>query len=273
MDTEKRYVDLSLSIKPDKEPIISEVQKEIIKEDLDSLGALKENDINISTLYLFDMGDKLEASIFIRNGLKNNINFDKVPLKLLDSKNKVIVSKVFNLREVSTIPARSARPWKIYFEKNLLKYDVEDLKHYKVIFDNNIKAISTVETELENKYSGVELNGDAEKFVEGLRPLQNGEVDLNIYNVNVENENKIVISLLVRNGSDKQIEVKKLPITIYDSNNKIIMSNSIQLENLKVDYRKARIYNIVFNFDKEKYIEYDFKNLSVSLKGVENSER
>ncbi|QPW55873.1 SLAP domain-containing protein [Clostridium botulinum] len=65
MNNERKNVDLGLSLEPERGQIISKVQKEIIEEDLKNLDPLKENDINISTTYVFDMGDKLEASIFL----------------------------------------------------------------------------------------------------------------------------------------------------------------------------------------------------------------
>src|SRR3712207_217521 len=93
-------IKLSLSLKPEDDAIISKVQKEIIEEDLERFEYIKENDINISTSYVFDDGENLEASIFLRNGLNKNINFDIVPLSLIDDEGNVVLSQVFKLIEI-----------------------------------------------------------------------------------------------------------------------------------------------------------------------------
>src|SRR3712207_645890 len=150
MNNERKNVDLGLSLEPERGQIISKVQKEIIEEDLKNLDPLKENDINISTTYVFDMGDKLEASIFFRNGLSNPINFDELALTLVNSKNEEVATEIFLLREVGTIPGKSARPWKLYFHKEKMVKVPDKLEDCKVIFNKDIKAISTVEVEFEN---------------------------------------------------------------------------------------------------------------------------
>src|SRR3712207_2954996 len=113
----RKKIELKLSFKAEEEQIVSKVQKEIIKEDLKRFGDIKENDVNISTSYVFDTGDTLEASIFFRNGINTTVNFDLVPLKLVDTNGKIVATQVFKLADVGDIPPYSVRPYKLYFSK------------------------------------------------------------------------------------------------------------------------------------------------------------
>ncbi|KOC47287.1 SLAP domain-containing protein [Clostridium botulinum] len=267
MNTERKNVNLRLSFEPEREQIISKVQKEIVEEELKSLEPVKENDINISTTYVFDMGDKLEASIFFRNGLLNSINFDKVPLTLIDSKGKEILTEIFYLREVGNIPPKSARPWKLYFNKKDISNLPNTLEKCKVIFSSDIKALSTVDTEFENIPQNINMNLH-KKFNEYLKALpiiEKGQITFNTYEVKLKDDSSIVITIIVRNGTKKNIKVEKLPIALYDANDKKICSVTLDINNLTVSPLKAKIYNLVLNFDPEKYLEYDFEKLSVQF--------
>lgn len=267
MNNERKNVDLGLSLEPERGQIISKVQKEIIEEDLKNLDPLKENDINISTTYVFDMGDKLEASIFFRNGLSNPINFDELALTLVNSKNEEVATEIFLLREVGTIPGKSARPWKLYFDKEKMAKVPDTLEDYKVIFNKDIKAISTVEVEFENIPSNMnmDLQRNLQKYLKSLPIIKKGDVTFNTYEVKLKNDSSIVITIVVRNGAEKKVKVEQLPITLYDANYKKVSSMLLDINNLDISPLKARVYNLVLNFDPEKYSEYNFEKLSVQF--------
>ncbi len=61
---------------------MSKVQKEILEEELDELVPIKEGQVNVAGVYAYDLGDKYEVKAYLRNGMKNEINFEKIPFKI-----------------------------------------------------------------------------------------------------------------------------------------------------------------------------------------------
>lgn len=263
-------VKLKLSIDSKKEDIISNLQKDIIKEDLERFEPIKENDINISTSYVFDLGDKLEASVFFRNALNRKINFDKVPLSLVDNNGNIITNEIFSLRELGDIPPNSARPWKLYFSKENITLNDTPSSEWKVVFGKNVQALNTVKVTYEDMKDNIDvvMKNHFQSYLESLPLLKKGQISINTYNAMLSDDEKINIVILVRNGTNKKVKLEKLPVTVYDKDKRVICSLYLDLKFLEVNPSKAKLYKLVINFDREKYSEYDFEKLYVEFKTV-----
>lgn len=77
--TKGKAVNTEISIHPDMEGSISKFQRECLEEELESLPVIKEGEVDVNTDFFFDLGDRYEASIFIRNGLSRAVNLEKIP--------------------------------------------------------------------------------------------------------------------------------------------------------------------------------------------------
>ncbi|MCY6355124.1 SLAP domain-containing protein [Clostridium sp. ZS2-4] len=266
----KKNVELELSIQSSKEEIMSNLQKEVIKEELEGFDPIKENDVNISTSYIFDLGDKLEASVFFRNGLGGKINFDKVPLIIIDGDGNKVASEIFSLKALGYIPPYSARPWKLYFSKQNILIDKTPCQDWKVAFDSNLQALKTVKVVYEDMPKDMDMmvQKHLNDYLDSLTLLKKDQITINTYNAEIKDNNKINITILVRNGSDNKIKIEELPITLYDKDKKVICSISLALKKLEVNPLKARFYKLIINFDAEKYSEYNFENLYVEFKAI-----
>ncbi|MCY6370987.1 SLAP domain-containing protein [Clostridium ganghwense] len=267
LNNEKKDVQLELSLDQKASEIMSKLQKELINDELEKFPDIKENDINISTSYIFDLGDKLEASIFFRNGLKKKINFDKIPISIIDSNENVLASQIFDLREIGDIPPLSARPWKLLFDKENVFAEEVSKDNCKIVFGGNIQALKTVKVAYENAPDNlaVSLKNKLNEYLENLPLLKRGDISLNTYDIKIEVDNKIYIAIVIRNGHNKKIKVEKLPLTLYDADNKIIWSDILNIESLEVSSLKAKIFNIVVNTDKLDLSQYNLEKLSVKF--------
>lgn len=249
MDKERKIVNTEISIHPEIEDRMSKFQKECLIEEIQSLPPIKEGDVNISTDFMFDIGDKYEVSIFIRNGLQKKINFENVPFLIIDKDNEVLGNKTFNLKEVGDIPPCSVRPWKIYFSKEEINLDGKDLKELKVVFDNNIKAEKTVKVEFQDfpEEMAKPFRDKYEKFLEELPLLRVGQVTITTYNVILNENGELSVVIIIRNGSDKQIKLERLPITVKDSRDIEVAKGVFELKDqeITVNPSKAGLYNFI----------------------------
>lgn len=266
MSHEKEYIKLELSLKSQEEQIISNVQKEIIQEDLNRFSHIKENDMNISTSYIFDDGENLEASIFLRNGLNTKVNFDIVPLSLVDDDGRIIAYQVFRLIDLGDIPPFSARPYKLYFNKKNLQTNKFDIQKLKVMFSEKIKAVNTVKVEYEDMPQDLSLEERQffQNYLDSLSLLELGQVDLKCYDIRLKEDN-IKVTILVRNGASKKIKLEELPITLYDGDKNILYSSVLKFSDLTVNSMKAKLCNFMIGCNDLNLDKFNVKGLSAKL--------
>lgn len=264
---ERKVVDAQLSIHPEIEDSLSNFQKDCLEDEISTLPPIKEGQIDVSTDYIFDMGDSYEANVFIRNGLEKPLTLEKIPFRIVDGKGKVLASKIFTLREVGEIPPRSVRPWKIYFSKNEVSLETYDLRELKIIFNTKIKAETTVKVEYENLPEKVSLQNKEKytKFLEKLPLLREGQFSMSAYDISKKKDGGISVTIVIRNGSRKTVKVEKLPITIIDAKGEMTASGTFYLKDISVNPYKARIYNFDFEGNEINKVDADLSKWKVNF--------
>ncbi|MCY6355101.1 SLAP domain-containing protein [Clostridium sp. ZS2-4] len=257
LNDERKVVDTELSIHPEIKDSLSDFQKECLEDEISTLPPIKDGQVDVSTDYIFDVGDSYEANVFIRNGLRKSLSLEKIPLRIIDSEGKVLASKIFGLRDVGEIPPYSVRPWKIYFSKQKANLDGYDLRELKIVFNTKIKAESVVKVEYENLPEKISLQNKEKytKFLEKLPLLREGQFSMSAYDVSKKRDGGISVTVVIRNGSRKGIKIKKFPITIIDAKGDIAASGTFYLEDVSINPYKARIYK--FDFEKNEINKAD----------------
>lgn len=250
-------IETKLSLPENVDNIVSDVQKEILNDEVAQLSPIKENDINISTVYVFENKDDIEAKVYFRNGLSKKVNFEYVPLVMLNSKDEIIAKKIFNLKEVGNLPPDSARPWKLFFDKsevNMNKFSREDCK---VIFDTGLTAVKYAPITLDESSVGEKKYVSMfQDFIKTLPGLEKGSMSISKFKIALQEQAKIMVTLIVRNGCNKLINIEKLPITIKDENGNIVASGVFETNGLKVEPMKARVCNFTFDTNVNMEIEH-----------------
>lgn len=242
-----KEIKTDLSLSRNVEDIVSDVQKEILKEEIEELSPIKENDINISTIYVFDDGEDLEAKVYFRNGLSREVNFEDVPLILVNSRGEQIAQQVFDLRELGNIPSCAARPWKLYFTKSLVDMDNFAPGQCRVLFHSALEAVHYEEIEFEDFPEDlIGFRSSFEKFLSGLPKMKRGQVSFSTFNISLNTEGNIVVTIIVRNSNSSTLRVEKIPAAIKDESGNLVASGKFVIKDFLVSPRKAKILNLAF---------------------------
>lgn len=243
---EKHGNNLKLSLNEREELIASDVQKKSLMEELESFPPVDEGDVNVAGIYTFDMGDYIEAKVFIRNGMNNPINFETVPFIITNSKDEVLAYQIFNLKELGTIPPKSARPYKLNFDKKNLKVDKIPADDWKIGFDSRIKAVNYADIEFEglpesmseeNKYV---LNS----FLNNLPRVEKGQISFSKFNLALTPEGEFDITIVIRNGMNEDINIEKIPVKLKDENDNTVFAAEFSIQDLIVKSCKAKLINL-----------------------------
>ncbi|WPC42258.1 SLAP domain-containing protein [Clostridium sp. JS66] len=247
MSEEKQNVEMELSLTERFEAVVSEVQKDIMNEEISGLEPIKESDINISTIYAFDDGDEIEAKVYFRNGLSTNINFEYVSLVLVNSNEEVVASKVFDLREMGDIPIGGARPWKLCFEKSCVDMEKFSPENCKVLFNKNIKAVNYAKFEFEDfpeEFNN--FKGQFQTFLENLPNVEKGKFTASAFNISLRQDGKLIVTIIMRNSVAKVAKVEEIPITIKDESDNVIAKGRFQLKDFTINPMKAKVCVVAF---------------------------
>ena len=100
IEDDRLEVPTVLSLLEHDDNVMSDVQKEILEEEISELDPIKEDHLNVSGIYAYDLGDKIEVKVYIRNGLSKKVNFEYVPFVILNSKGETLAYQIFNLESL-----------------------------------------------------------------------------------------------------------------------------------------------------------------------------
>lgn len=251
-DNKEKNIDVKLSLLEKDNVVMSNVQKEILEEELDELVPIKEGQINVAGIYVFDMGEEYEVKLYLRNGLAKEVNFEDVPFRIINSKGETLAYKIFDLRKLGNIPSYAARPWKLYFDKeDDLKVDKIDSDDWKIVFDSNIKALRNIEVEYENLPEGIDESSKKvyDEFLKELPDIKEGEVSFSTFSIGVSKEGTLLVTIVIRNASKKAVNIEKLPMSVKDEKDRLVVSEVFEIDDLKVMPLKAKVCNFAFKMN------------------------
>lgn len=257
-----------LSLLEHDQVVMSDVQKEVLEDELSELPPIKEGDINVSGVYAYDLGDKIEVKIYIRNGISKGVNFEYIPFIIVNSEGETLAYQLFSMKELGEIPAHSARPWKLYFDKKNVYVDKIPMDDWHITFDSRLKVEEYVATEYENLPEGIELEDKVvfDRFLEELPQLKSGEFSISTFTIGIQKDGNILVTVVMRNGSSKPIKIEKVPVTIKDIDGNVIRSNLFELEDFVITPLKAKVCNFAFPTTLKLEQDVALDNWSVTFK-------
>lgn len=252
----------------------STLKTTVYNEELKEINAkhpLGEDKVDINQTYFMKKDNILEVGFFIRNGLKQNLSIEELPITIQDSKGDTILTQSFNFKKSGVIPSYSGRPYSVNFElPEGINFDEAELHSLKFNAIDNLKAFQSVATEIEN--IPINYTFEEEKalrdFEESLPTLKTKEFSISVYNIKYSNNNGIVCNLLLRNGNDKEAKLEKLPISIVDENGITIARSVFSNEKglAKISPKKSEIMSFEFKSTQIKPGTYDFSKCRIEYK-------
>ncbi|RXI40843.1 SLAP domain-containing protein [Clostridium tetani] len=260
-DSSQKYIDVELYLDEDSQRKISDVQKEYLEEELrEVIPNIKEGQINIVGIYAFDQGDKVEVKAYLANGLSKKINFEDVPIYIINSKEEKLAYQVFDLSGEGDIPSGKAIPVKLNFNKENMLVDKIPQDDWKVVFGgNDVKGVRYVNIELESISEGIEESEVKvfKEFLESLPKLERGQGSISVFTITQYENGDLLMTLLVRNATDEAVTMTKMPITLKTEEGETILSGVFDIENFTINPYKARVLSLIFRKEVVN-IEEDF---------------
>ncbi|MBU5212977.1 accessory Sec system S-layer assembly protein [Heyndrickxia oleronia] len=237
-------IETELSILPGSN--ISQEREYVLRFLNNECTPLKPNQVSLSGVEInSDSAENLIVTAFVRSSLNKAITFQSVPLILLGSEGEVLGKKTFDLSEIGELPPKSSRPWDFVFTKKDLFTDSVPKDGWKLAFE--IKKPHSLD--LAKSWEQSLAEEDKEKLKQLLntvQPPKPGEVNFMGIQANINEEGNLHITLLIRNGSDKNIQIQQLPLTVEDATGEIIAQGGFKLEDFEVKANTSKPWTFIF---------------------------
>ncbi|MBM7607989.1 accessory Sec system S-layer assembly protein [Lysinibacillus composti] len=244
----KDKVSTKLSFHPDWN--VPQEQQYVFRFLANELKPLNPNQLSLAAISIDEeprSGDWL-VKAFFRSSIPNSIELGEIELILLDKDDQLIASKPFNFNELGTIPPESARPWVFTFEKSLIDgKDIPD-EGWKIAF--NLISLRDHMLDLDETWKNQLPKEQQEilaKVIKDLPKLSKNEVNFTGFQVKLHDNQSLHVSIFIRNGHNKVINLEQLPLEIIDANGKLIAKGSFKLDPiLSVQPNSTKPWTFIF---------------------------
>lgn len=210
-----------------------------------NLPTLKPNQLNLA---MIEAGQVEQGGVliqaFVRSSLDKPIQLGETSLLLLDAEGGRIGQKTIDLSEMGELPAKSSTPWSFHFTQEDLTKNDYSLTDCRLAFELK----KTHELDLEDSWEkslAVEDKEQLKSVVAKLKAPKPGEVNFMGLQAK-KGPDDLQVTLLIRNGSDKNIQIENLPLKVQDASGDIVAQGSFKLEQLEVKANTSKPWTFIF---------------------------
>ncbi|MGG3887948.1 accessory Sec system S-layer assembly protein [Metabacillus fastidiosus] len=245
-------IETVLSIHPDWN--VSKQEMYVYQFQHQQLESLKENQISISGLKLEQFDQLIYVTAFIRNTLPNAITFEMLDLIILDENKQMIAKETFDMEKFGELPSMGCRPWSFVFERE--NWNVEEeptkLENWQIAFEIKKKPNEIHELELDTSWEdklSKEMKEHLQQLVNNMPPLKENEINIMGLEAQMNEQRNLVVTLLIRNGSLKNINLEQLPLIVEDASKNVIAKGVFNLTNFEVRANTSKPWTFIFPSD------------------------
>ncbi|EIT86904.1 hypothetical protein A374_01574 [Fictibacillus macauensis ZFHKF-1] len=214
------------------------------------LPPLQPNQISISKIDVVSEEGSYMVNAFIRSTVERNIHFEEITLLLLDETGAAFARKTFDLETMGHLPPLACMPWIFLFsEEDLLVDSFPMHTSWSLAFEWKQKTPAVHELSLHDSWETTlqpEEKVRLQNIVTSLPPLSAGEVNFMGIEAQQQDDGALAIMLLIRNGSEKDIAVERLPLCIEDASGSIIAQGTFTLDDFTVRANTSKPWTFHF---------------------------
>ncbi|MEH7887022.1 accessory Sec system S-layer assembly protein [Bacillus sp. JJ1609] len=209
------------------------------------LPPLKPNQVSLSGIELRAEEDQLIVSAFVRNSVSKGIRLAESSILLIGPNGEHLARKRFDLAELGEIPAKSSRPWHFNFHlSDVLSAEIPS-EGWKLAFEIKAPHRLDLDASWENALP-VEEKEKLIQMVESLGSPKAGEVNFLGLQARKNENGGLSVTILIRNGNDKNIQLNQLPLQVEDAAGQIVAKGGFALDQFEVKANTSKPWTFIF---------------------------
>ena len=207
----------------------------------------------------------LLVGFFVSNGLNRKVKFDNLPLVLMDLEGQVLARQSFDGEIIGEIAGGTSKACVVRFlSDNVYCKDipVECLIHFDLPAKHTESNKMQYQVLPENITETQRL--ELEHILTELPSMKPGEVNFQPLEAQITNQGDLITTVIIRNYSDKIINVKQLPLAVFDAQREELARGLFEVKDLTIEPFKAVLWT--FNFGSlllDKYIDLSSWHINV----------
>ncbi|CAM5519993.1 Accessory Sec system S-layer assembly protein OS=Lysinibacillus sphaericus OX=1421 GN=LS41612_19670 PE=4 SV=1 [Lysinibacillus sphaericus] len=211
---------------------VPQEQKYIFNFLANELEPLKPNQLSLSSINIEDepRTGKWLVRAFFRSSLAEAIELGEIELFIMDKNDELVASKKFDFKALGTIPAKSAVHG-FLIEKSTIKVDEVPEDGWKIAF--NLVSLRGHQLEVDPSWEQqlpAAQKEELAKIVNTLPKLGETEVNFTGLQAKLADNGNLNVSIFIRNGHNKAINLEQLPLEIIDATGKQIAKGSFKMD-------------------------------------------
>lgn len=229
---------------------MSNQEKYVYRFEHQKLPLLKPNQISISGIKLIEHDGDIVVIAFLRNTLPKAVRFDSINLVIIDKENRPIAKKAFDMGSIEELEAMSCMPWRFLFnQEDRLSNTIPD-KDWKIAFELQSKSTPEehqldLDQSWENQISPMQKE-QLEELVSSLPKLGSSEMNFMGIEAKFLEDHSFAVTILIRNGSHKNIQLEQIPLIVEDAQGDIICQGGFKLEKFEVKANTSKPWTFIF---------------------------
>ena len=209
------------------------------------LPPLKPNQVSLSGIELRAEEDQLIVSAFVRNSVSKGIRLAESSILLIGPNGEHLARKRFNLAELGEIPGKSSRPWHFNFHLSDVISSEIPAEGWKLAFEIKAPHRLDLDASWENSLP-VEEKEKLVQMVESLGAPKEGEVNFLGLQARKNENGGLSVTILIRNGNDKNIQLHQLPLQVEDAAGEIVAKGGFALDQFEVKANTSKPWTFIF---------------------------
>ncbi len=245
--TKEKGIKTILSYHPDWD--LSAQEKYVFQYNHQKLPLLQPNQLQVNGINLYEYEDGFVVTAFLRSSLPQAISFEVIDLVLVDTDNKPLARKSFEMDLFGELPSKACRPWRFLFENEHKLVEKLPKKGWQLVFELKKKTSDSLPLDLEDSWKeslNEEQLAHLENIVKNLPPLKDGEVNFMGLEANILEGKGLATTLLIRNASNRSILIENLPLVFEDASGEIVAQAGFGLNDLEIKSQTCKPWTFVF---------------------------
>lgn len=227
---------------------------------------LMPNQISLSGIEWNDTENGVEVTAFVRNSLSKPIEIKEAELLLINQKKQLVARKVFDFTQLGSLPPQSSRPWIFPFSKeNIVDLELLEKENWTLAFNMATKQEHQLDLDQAWEESlSLEDKTKLTELVKNLPKLQDREFNLMGLSAKYNNDESLIVTILLRNGNDQNVQLEKIPLEVLDANNEVVARGGFEV-NLEIKANTTKPWSFIFPKEMVQMHDADLSKWRVQL--------
>lgn len=257
------YNHISTELSPSPHISLTAEDYNYYEEQHKHLPKMKKNQLSIFGIDLSkDSKKQMIVKSFIRSTIEKPVRLKTSPIVLLDQAGNVIAKVIVDFTDLGVLPPNTSRPWTFVFPKETIHMqNINELSAWSLAFETSAEHkldLSDMGEKTISEFSKAKL----EKIIQQA-PLEKDEFSLMGLSAKQKKSGELTITLLIRNGTGRDLQLKKLPLKLFDAHGKLCAQGTFILEYLTIKANTSKPVTLVYPESSILTKEMDLSRFSI----------